>query len=118
MKPSLGKIVNMILHPEKWLLTSSFGIKLTLCCPTSSPPSKKTFERGIGQGLQAKLRKVFAETFETEEAVFDSDEGLVLRKLPHVSIGQVMAVVHPVKVLTVRFITSLALIFQANCKTP
>ncbi len=79
---------------------------------------QKTFERGIGQGLQAKLRKVFAETFETEEAVFDSDEGLVLRKLPHVSIGQVMAVVHPVKVLTVRFITSLALIFQANCKTP
>jgi hypothetical protein len=80
---------------------------------------QKTFERGIGQGLQAKLRKVIAEAHEGETKVFDSDEGLVSTKLPFVSIEQVMTPPSiPVKSLTVRFITPTRIDLSGKLQNP
>ncbi|MFN3422619.1 MAG: CRISPR system precrRNA processing endoribonuclease RAMP protein Cas6 [Armatimonadota bacterium] len=80
---------------------------------------QKTFERGIGQGLQAKLQKVFAEVHGGEAEIFDPDKGLVATKLPSVSIEQIMvSPSNPVKSLTVRFITPTRIDLSGKLQNP
>ncbi len=80
---------------------------------------QKTLEQRLGQGLQAKLQKVFAETPEGGTKVFDSDEGLVSTKLPSVPIEQVMVPPsNPVKSLTVQFITPTRIDLAGKLQNP
>lgn len=79
----------------------------------------RTLEQRFGQGLKAKLQKVFAETPEGETKVFDSEDGLISTKLPSVPIEQVMAPPpHPVKTLTVRFITPTRIDIEGKLQNP
>lgn len=79
----------------------------------------RTLEQRLGQGLQAKLQKVFAETPESEMKVFDSDEGLVSTNLPSVPIEQIMALPsNPVKSLTIRFITPTRIDLEGKLQNP
>lgn len=80
---------------------------------------QKTFERGIGQGLRAKLQKVSVELPEGETKVFDADEGLVSTKLIFVPIEQAMTMPNrSIKRLTVRFVTPTRIDLSGKLQNP
>jgi len=80
---------------------------------------QKALERGLGQGLKAKLERVVAEVPEGESVVFDSDEGLVSTKVPTVSVEEVMSPPNrTVTRLTVQFLTPTRIDLAGKLQNP
>jgi len=80
---------------------------------------QRTFERGIGQGLKARLERVVAEVKGEEKVVFDDEQGLVSTKLPFVSVEEVMSQPNQtIKSLTVHFLTPTRIELSGKLQNP
>ncbi|MCX7642594.1 MAG: CRISPR system precrRNA processing endoribonuclease RAMP protein Cas6 [Armatimonadetes bacterium] len=80
---------------------------------------QKTFERGIGQGLKARLERVTAEVGEDEKVVFEAEEGLVSAKVPSIPIEDVMVTpTRQINRLTVHFLTPTRIDLSGKLQNP